>query len=407
MIPQAHRYKPALKYVLTMRKRLAVAMLFFYTAVAQLAISASARSGGSPAGSAVAARAVALSALSDEQYRKDFQRLWCAFRLQLQQPAASAPCVVGTRAVERLHADYGVLRALAQSSVYRNAVRVDPFAVALDVLAGRSDVAVSSDRSLLLTAADAAPALCAQAESSDVPADTSNLLAAKIALLYCLGELVEHDREPGRSVADVAPSELALLYPLPVPSGDASAFVIATALGKRATRDGPVTLLLPNNGYVFGGSMHGRPSSLRGLDCSGLVTYCVGSKVRFSTLYLDLLARDLGGLGNALSDSDQATRAELIQTAGFLSSREMFLPVPSDTQLELGDIITWRSRINPVGHSAIFFSYDSSDKSRVMVVGASRRSDGNAGEIRLESSPFKQPHMRTTVLRKRRMPSVD
>ncbi len=168
-----------------------------------------------------------------------------------------------------------------------------------------------------------------QWEEQEESKNENYLTVLKNALLYAnlsLGQL---------SWSEVR-GKLKLIYPETFPPKVTTQTI--PLLCCSTTQQSQLDILIPHQGYIFGGNGAGQ-----GLDCSSFVCQCVDCP-RMSTLHLAAIW-DFNFYGNQSKDPD-------VQTI-VMNNKDRFKAIPmNEAEVAMGDIIVWRS--SGGGHVAIF-----------------------------------------------------
>jgi len=196
--------------------------------------------------------------------------------------------------------------------------------------------------------------------------------------------------EGAAQIADLEP-KVKLLYSTPFP-----AELEEKVFGKAALTCSK-HLLIPNAGYIYGGNFV--EGKCRGIDCSAFVSQCSESRVRMSTMYLDILWRDMQPQPT-YTDQEKEVVKEFVAEWKLEESKKDFQAIAPELELlQPGDLVTWRAEKGAGGHTAIFLSAQSDGT--FLAVEANRADDKTKEGIEVNPFPLKKEGSRTTVLRRR------
>lgn len=221
----------------------------------------------------------------------------------------------------------------------------------------------------------------------------------KTLLLYSHALLNTRDFQEELDTRDDSHAvKLSLVYEAPLP-GVVNEAVSGRLLLLKSDEEGKTVMRLPNAGYVYGGAIVN--GHLSGTDCSGFISYCLGSRVRMSTLYMDLVWREKKGWSWTYSSEETFLRNSFINKDEFAETLGDFDAISPNEPLVPGDIVTWRNLATGSGHTALVVSVVPGLHGEFMGLSAIRTDDYRLDGI--EISPFRvvQAGRRTTVLRPR------
>lgn len=189
---------------------------------------------------------------------------------------------------------------------------------------------------------------------------------------------------------DESLKKLQFLYPAEVPEckdwpkDQTIALCPAPVKGGRIS---PETLLVPNAGYIFGGSFQG--DTCRGSDCSAQTSYLAEAGVRLSTYHYEVLWKELKGL----EDSRDSVVKSIL--------KKFYAIEPKDvSELLPGDTVVWRAQNGKSGHSAIVVQALENSTVRFLGVDTTRKDDKTLEGIYHREFDLFQTQKNTFVLRK-------
>jgi hypothetical protein len=149
------------------------------------------------------------------------------------------------------------------------------------------------------------------------------------------------------------------LYPLPLPAEVDTNLIETVALYCRPMGQASGRLFGPNDFYVYGGTPPElETGTCHGSDCTGLLTYCMKSSVRLSTMILEFVWRYIRHGENGFAPEEKKAFENLVDQYHLKQISELYEALdPDPDKLLPGDIVVWRMpghKSPRAGHAALF-----------------------------------------------------
>ncbi len=351
--------------------------------------------------SLVAKRALELKANVDHANKRDLEFLWnrAHARLRLFSPTDKDDFLATLRA--KLSNDRNTLLQLGMAAVKGQSPEtltpaVLQFAGEEFISHKHSGSGILEDAVRMIPGTFKVSELAREECRSD--AKGRQATALKTLLIYANAVLGGARGNIDRDEAGEILEHVGLIYKIPLPES-VDATILKNILLCFQEKNGRWSLLVPNVGYVFGGASFSVENASRGGDCSAFISYCVGSRVRLSTLYLDIIGSELSGAAGHLSLSSAKKRQEFIDNWQLMETSMDFTLVARPGLLRAGDIVIWRSKSSGSGHAAIVVSPLGGDDRAFVGISALRADDKSVEGIEVSIAEIYKQDYRTTMLR--------
>lgn len=125
------------------------------------------------------------------------------------------------------------------------------------------------------------------------------------------------------------------------------------------------------------------------------------SRVRMSTLYLDLLWREIRFGGEAFQGADRIAHAFMIKYHRLLESAKDFAAIGVSDEIKYGDIVNWRHPKHAGSHTVIYLGKVAGSANEFVGIEANRTDDNAKDGIDLGVFKLERPDMRTAILRRK------